>query len=50
MGDAIKAFLEFLVDLFAALSEFLGGKVGTINLDSIMNLFGDDEEAPAEEE
>lgn len=51
MADAIKAFLEFLVDLFAALSEFLGGKVGTINLDGIMDLFGgDEEEAPAEGE
>lgn len=25
MADAIKAFLEFLIDLFSALATFLGG-------------------------
>ena len=45
MGDAIKAFLEFLVDLFAALSEFLGGKVGSFNLDGILDVFNGDDTA-----
>ena len=46
MGDTIKAFLEFLVDLFAALSNFLGGKIGSFNVEGILDILnggtGDD--------
>lgn len=43
MSDAIKAFLEFLVDLFAALSTFLSGigSKGGAGLGDIINGIGD---------
>ena len=33
--DAIKAFFQFLVDLFSALSTFLTGESGTFDLSSL---------------
>lgn len=50
MADVIKAFIEFLVDLFSALSEFLGGK--TFDISTIADGLlggGDDEETKTEE-
>ena len=48
--DAIKAFFQFLVDLFSALSTFLTGESGTFNLGDLFGGLSDDETAdPAEE-
>ncbi len=51
MEDFLKAFIDFLTDLFAALSEFLGGNsaLGDI-MGSLEGVLGteDTEDTPAE--
>ena len=41
--DAIKAFFQFLVDLFSALSKFLTGESGTFDLSSLFGGLVDEE-------
>ena len=46
--DAIKAFFQFLVDLFSALSTFLTGESGTLDLSDLFSgLIAGDEETTA---
>jgi hypothetical protein len=47
--DAIKAFFQFLVDLFSALSTFLTGESGTLDLSDLFSgLINDDTTTPTD--
>lgn len=49
MEDLLKAFIEFLTDLFAAIAEFVGGNfaIGDI-LGGLEDVLGDESTAAAE--
>lgn len=49
MADALQAFLEFLVDFFAALSTFLGGKLNLDFGNIVDNLLNGGEDEGADE-
>ena len=49
MADALKAFLEFLIDLFSALATFLGGDA-EFDFEGIINNFINGAETETEPE
>ncbi len=46
--DAIQAFIQFLVDLFSALSMFLLGESTSFDLSGLFGALGGDESTPTD--